>query len=377
MIYLDYAATSPLHPEILKSYQTLLQESFANSESIYDLGFKVKNQLERSREICAQFLGVQAKDLIFTSGASEANALAIKGVAFGYEHLGKHLITTAIEHSSVLEAFKQLENLHGFELTILEVDEYGLISLKQLKESLRDDTILVSIMAVNNEIGTIQPIQEAQEIIDKHSHAFFHVDSVQALGKINLDIRPFDLASFSAHKIGGLKGSGLLYKKQHIRLAPLIHGGTQEYAMRGGTVNSHAQILFAKTMRLALDAYEKNQDRIKTLKEFFVREISLIDNCSVNSPAQSSDFITSFSTNHVPSEIMLNGLVAKGIYVSARSTCHGYEKTRSYVLEAIGAKPLAMDTVIRVSFGYDTTKEDVSSLLQAIKEIINYVGPTS
>lgn len=373
MIYLDNAATTPLHPEILASYQELLSNSFANSESIYDLGFNVKKQLEKSRKIIAKLFGVRSNDLIFTSGASEANAMAIKGYALAQQVRGKHLITTNVEHSSVLNAFEQLETTFGFEVTYLEVNKEGFINLDELKTSLRNDTTLVSIMAINNEIGTIQPLSEISAIIKENSKAIFHVDAVQALGKIDLDFSLFDMASFSAHKINGLKGSGLLYKRAHLEIEPLIHGGSQEFGLRGGTSNAAVHILLAKTIRLALESQKENEENIKEIKQFCIEQLRDMKNFTIHTPVISSDYIVSFSSNSVPSEIMLNGLVANNIYVSARSTCHSRDDSYSYVLEAIGANEQEKKSVIRISMGYKSTKEDLIKTFEIIRELVNYV----
>lgn len=373
MIYLDNAATTPLHPEILASYQELLSNSFANSESIYDLGFNVKKQLEKSRKIIAKLFGVRSNDLIFTSGASEANAMAIKGYALAQQVRGKHLITTNVEHSSVLNAFEQLETTFGFEVTYLEVNKEGFINLDELKTSLRNDTTLVSIMAINNEIGTIQPLSEISAIIKENSKAIFHVDAVQALGKIDLDFSLFDMASFSAHKINGLKGSGLLYKRAHLEIEPLIHGGSQEFGLRGGTSNAAVHILLAKTIRLALESQKENEENIKEIKQFCIEKLRDMKNFTIHTPVISSDYIVSFSSNSVPSEIMLNGLVANNIYVSARSTCHSRDDSYSYVLEAIGANEQEKKSVIRISMGYKSTKEDLIKTFEIIRELVNYV----
>lgn len=373
LIYLDNAATTPLHPEILASYQELLSNSFANSESIYDLGFNVKKQLEKSRKIIAKLFAVRSNDLIFTSGASEANAMAIKGYALAQQVRGKHLITTNVEHSSVLNAFEQLETTFGFEVTYLEVNKEGFINLDELKTSLRNDTTLVSIMAINNEIGTIQPLSEISAIIKENSKAIFHVDAVQALGKIDLDFSLFDMASFSAHKINGLKGSGLLYKRAHLEIEPLIHGGSQEFGLRGGTSNAAVHILLAKTIRLALESQKENEENIKEIKQFCIEKLRDMKNFTIHTPVISSDYIVSFSSNSVPSEIMLNGLVANNIYVSARSTCHSRDDSYSYVLEAIGANEQEKKSVIRISMGYKSTKEDLIKTFEIIRELVNYV----
>ncbi len=273
----------------------------------------------------------------------------------------------------MLNTFEQLENTFGFDVTYLQVNKEGFIDLDELKTSLRNDTILVSIMAINNEIGTIQPLKEISTIIKENSKAVFHVDAVQALGKIDLDFSLFDMASFSAHKINGLKGSGLLYKKAHLEIEPLIHGGSQEFGLRGGTSNAAVHILLAKTIRLALESQRENEENIKEIKKYCIDELKKMKNFSIHTPVLSSDYIVSFSSNSVPSEIMLNGLVANNIYVSARSTCHSRDDSYSYVLEAIGANEQEKKSVIRISMGYKSTKEDLRKTFEIIRELVNYV----
>ena len=265
MIYLDYVATTPLNPQVYETYTKLLKDKFANADSMYDLGLEVELLMEKSRLLTAKMLGVEKDELIFTSGASEANNMAIKGTALQYWHRGKHVITSCIEHSSVYESFKELERVFGFEVTYLPVDQHGLIHLEDLKQALKEETILVSLMYVNNEVGTVFPIEEVKKIIKQYPKIKLHVDMVQALGKIPISLEDVDLASFSAHKIEGLKGSGLLYKKRNCQLVPLISGGQQEQGLRGGTSNACTNIVFAKTLRLALENFEMKQQHVKTL----------------------------------------------------------------------------------------------------------------
>lgn len=377
MIYLDHASTTPLHPQVKESYHKLIDESFANADSIYDLGFKVKNQLEKSRQVIADLFAVNTRDLIFTSGASEANALAIKGYALANRSKGNHLITSAIEHASVLNAFYQLRDDFGFELDIVDVDQQGVINLEQFRQKLKSDTLLVSIMAINNEIGSIQPIEQLSKIIRSSSKAIFHVDIVAAIAKMDIDFSLFDMASLSAHKLGGIKGSGLLYRKQHLELLPLITGGQQENGVRPGTINAHPQILLAKTIRLALLNHHQHYDRIRQMKNKLVDAIQLIDGAIIHAQNSSSDYIVSFSTMRVPSEIMMNGLVDKGIYVSARSTCHSRDEKTSHVLKAIGASHQAQESVIRISLGYENTVEEIDQVIEVIRELVKNVKSKS
>ncbi len=216
-IYFDTASTTPIHPEILGGYCRLLETEFYNSDALYDGATKLAKMMEKSRESIADLLDVYPEEIIFTSGATEANNLAIKGIAFQYPEK-KHLITTQIEHSSVLNVFKRLENDFGYDVTYLPVNSDGVVSLEDLQNAIRKDTLLISIMMVNNEVGSIQPVLEMKQWIKMNTQAFFHVDAVQALGKIPVDCKDIDLISFSAHNIEGLKGSGILVKKKHVQL---------------------------------------------------------------------------------------------------------------------------------------------------------------
>ena len=217
-IYFDHASSTPVHPEIIKNLSELTLVHYANSESLHEAGLTIQTMIRKSREAIASLLGVLASEITFTSGATEANNILIKGIAFAYQHKGKHLITTSVEHSSVLESFQDLEKFFGFEVTYLPVDQDGRIRVGDLEKSLRKDTTLVSIMAVNNETGTIMPIQECAKIVHSNSQAIFHVDGVQALTKIDLDLSSIDCISFSAHKINGVKGSGLFVKKKNVQI---------------------------------------------------------------------------------------------------------------------------------------------------------------
>ena len=228
MIYLDYVSTTPLNQEVNHMYQSLLNDYFANADSLYSIGLKTSALMERSRELTAQLLHVLPEEIIFTSGASESNSAAIKGCAFQYQNRGKHIITTAVEHSSVYQSCIQLRDVFGFEVDFISVDASGNLDLKQLEEAIRPDTILITMMYVNNEVGMVFPIEKVYQMIQKINPKIkLHVDMVQALGKMPIDLTHVDLASFSAHKIYGLKGSGVLYKKTSKSLVPLINGGQQ------------------------------------------------------------------------------------------------------------------------------------------------------
>ena len=374
MIYVDYASTTPTSEEVLKSYNQLLNRYYANSESLHSLGVEVYQTMEKSRQQTASLLNVKPNEVIFTSGASEANSMAIKGICFQYQTKGKHVITSKIEHSSVINAFKQLEEVFGFEVTYLDVDANGVIDMDQLRNSLRNDTILCSIMYVNNEVGSIQPIDEIKKLVRKYPNCFLHVDCVQALGKLSIDLQDIDLATMSAHKIYGLKGSGILVKKQHISLVPLINGGQQEMGLRGGTANACTHIMFAKTLRLALEQRESRYGYVKKLNDYLRKELSRIDGVVINSADNASPYILSFSCLRLPSEVHMNALNEKGIYVSAQSTCGSKSHEYSYVLQAMGIKNERLHGVIRLSLSHLNTMDEMHTIVEVVKENVRKYG---
>lgn len=370
-IYLDNASTTQLNEEVLSSYQKMIATYFENSDALYDSGVKVKSFQENSRKAIADFFNVPKESIIFTSGASEANNIAIKGSVF-FDNDRKHIITSSIEHSSVLNAMYQLRDYFGFDLTILEVDIQGKINLETLKNSLNKNTCLVSLMYVNNEVGSINPIKEAAKIIKKNSNAIFHVDMVQALGKINIDLHDIDLASFSAHKIEGLKGSGLLIKKPHIKLLPLINGGQQEFGLRGGTSNALVNSLLYKTIRLCYENQDNNY--INKLNNYFINQLLTIDGILINSPEDGVKNIINFSYEKIYSEVMMNALNNKGIMVSAQSTCASNSNNPSRVLLSMGYSNIRSNTCIRVSLSRHNTKDEIDYFITTLKEIVSKYG---
>ncbi|MBQ7889248.1 MAG: cysteine desulfurase [Erysipelotrichaceae bacterium] len=372
-VYLDYASTTPVHPEILKAYKGLLDVWFVNSESLYQEGAQLHQLMEKSRAQTASLLNVRPNEIIFTSGASEASSMAIKGVAFRHLEKKGHLITTQVEHSSVTNCFKQLEEL-GFEVTWLSVDKRGCISMDELKKSVRHDTLLVSIMMVNNEVGAINPINEIKAYLKNHSHALLHVDCVQALGKIPVDLKDIDMASFSAHKIHGLKGSGVLFCRQHIDLMPLVCGGQQEFGRRGGTENALVNLMFAKTLRLALEGQKNGYEHAKMLNEYCIEQLSKMPEIELNSSSEGLPHILNFSCSTMLSEVLMNALNTRGFCVSAQSTCHSKSKAPSFVLKAMGYSDQRALSSIRLSFSYETTLKDVESFIHTLKECTQKYG---
>ena len=365
-IYLDHVSTTKTYPEVLDTYKKLLDEYYCNSDALYDDGVAVYRLQEQARANIANLLNVRANEIIFTSGASEASSLAIKGLAL--ENLDrKHIITSIYEHSSVYNAIKQLEEKLGFEVTYLEPNEHGVIEAEEVRKALRKDTLLVSIMCVNNEIGAINDINTIKEIVKKESNAYFHTDMTQSLAKMQIDLKDVDMASFSAHKIHGLKGSGFLYKRDYIKLAPLISGGQQEFGIRGGTSNALVNIVLAKTLRLALEDFDKNHQKVNELYNYCLAKLNELDFVKVNSFVGGIDNLINISTG-VTSEVMMNALNAKGIMVSSKSTCGSRENEPSRVLKSIGVDD---NYAIRISFDKTNTKEEVDIFIDCLKEIVN------
>ncbi len=373
-IYLDHVSSTPVHPSIIKAMGELLPIHYANSDAIHSAGTRIDSLILRSRSAIAAAFDVSSEEIVFTSGATEANNTIIKGIAFANQSKGKHLITTPVEHSSVYSSMEWLENEFGFEVTYLPVDGDGRVRPQDLKDALRPDTILVSIMYVNNEIGTIMPIEELAEVVKANSRAYFHVDCVQALGKIPLCITNVDAASFSAHKINGVKGSGIMLKRKHVPLLPLISGGQQEMGMRGGTHNAIANILFAKTLRIALEEEEAHRNQARLLKQRLLEGLAKISDVVINSPqADCSDFILNISCLTVTSEVMMNWLNMHHIFVSAQSTCSSKTKQPSHTLSAMHLPQITLDGSLRIGLGASNTVEEIDTFLSVLEEgIITY-----
>ena len=372
MIYLDYVATTPLRPEVLSTYNNLLEKYFFNADSMYDKGIEVNRLMEHSRKLISEMLKVKEDELIFTSCGSESNNLAIKGVAFQYQNRGKHIITTAIEHSSVYETCKELEKTFGFEVTYLKVDQKGRISLQELQDSIRDDTILVSIMYVNNEIGVINPIEEIKQIVKKYDKIKLHFDMVQALGKLPIDLTDVDLASFSAHKIYGLKGSGLLFKRRSTTIVPLINGGQQEFGMRGGTSNACSNIVFAKTLRLALENFDNKAKHIKMINSYARKCLNQIEGVIINSDETCCiSSILNFSCPGYKPEVILHGLESEEIYLSTRSACSSKSENISRIMAQLNLDKEIASSALRISFGEHTTIEDFDKFCYYLQESLS------
>ncbi len=375
-IYLDYNATTPLDPRVLESmYPYLMKNSFGNPSSIHWAGREARGALDEARERAASLLGAQPKEIFFTSGGSESNNSAIKGIAFELREKRGHLITTQVEHASILETFRFLE-AHGFWVTYLGVDKYGLIDLEELEGAITDDTILVSVMFANNETGVIMPIEEIVEIV-KEKGVIFHTDAVQTVGKINVNLGniPIDLLSLSAHKIYGPKGTGALFVRDGVKLTPVIHGGGQERGRRSGTENIAGIVGLGKACKLAKEEGESRKSRIKELREELYEGIlERISGIRLNGHPEKMLFNTlNVSFEGADGESIVMNLDLEGIAVSTGSACSEGNTEPSHVLLAMGLSPELAASSIRFSLGRFTKKEDIERVLEVLPGVIERI----
>ncbi len=370
MIYLDYAATSPVNPEVLDTFLKINQRFFANTSSAHKLGFEVSQLELKAREQIAKLFNVKVNEVLFTSGATESNNLAIKGCCLKYLNRGKHIITSAGEHASVLNSFKQLEEEFGFRVTILPLNEDGKISFDDLKNAISEDTIFISIMAVNNEVGSINDIEKIGEYLKKFPKIIFHVDATQAVGKINISYQNVDLVSISAHKINGFKGSGVLLKKEKIDLLPILSGGGQEYTYRSGTTNFPYEVCTSKTLRIAFEKQEEHYQYVKKLNLLLREKLAKLDGVGFNSPNDASPYILNFYVNKKAS-VVSEALSNRGIYVSTQSACSSKKTSLSHVLKAMGKSDYISENSIRVSLSQLNNESDIITFVNELKEILN------
>lgn len=363
-IYLDYAATTPISPEV-KEVMINHFDTFGNPSSLHHLGVVAEKLIKQARKQVSDALGVNEREIIFTSGGTEANNLAIQGLTLN--RTNARYITSQIEHPSVLGTFEWLEK-NGADVVYLPVDEHGRVMLDALKSALSNETVLVSIMAVNNETGTIQPVQEIGTMIQTFNREFqaqvrFHVDAVQAFGKFTLmpEKLNVDAMSISAHKIGGPKGIGALYVKKGINLKPLMFGGQQEQGVRPGTENGLGIVAFGKAAELAKNHMAQRESYVKEIKSTFIdalmQEPEIIINGTVD--ASASPYIINLSVMGVKGEVLLHTLEMKGLYVATGSACSSKKKVASHVLRAMKLNDARLEGAIRISFSHLTTIEEV------------------
>lgn len=370
-IYLDHAATTPLRPEVVEVMLPYFTSEFGNASSVYGWGRRARQALDGARDTVSNLLGASANEIIFTSGGSEGANLAIKGVAWAYQNKGKHIITSAIEHHAVLDTVRWLGK-HGFDITILPVDEEGRVTPVQVQEALRPDTILVSIMHANNEVGTIQPISEIGAIVRGHG-AYFHTDAVQTAGvlEINVEDLNVDLLSLSAHKFYGPKGVGALYVRKGVRLEPLVHGGAQEKRRRAGTENVAGIVGLAKAFELAQAERAQESERLTRLRNRLLQGLQKIPFTKVNG---SLDHRLPNNVNvcfqFIEGESMLLNLDLRGIAASSGSACTSGSLDPSHVLLAMGLSHEIAHGSLRLTLGRENTEADVDFVLNQIPAIV-------
>ena len=369
-IYLDNAATTRLNEEVAALFIETNKLHFANPNSIHELGIKALKCLQISRENILSSFRLKRHKVMFTSSSTEANNIAIKGYCLNYQNRGKHIITTNIEHPSVLECFYQLRDKFGFEVTILEVNENGIVLPSQVEQAMRKDTILVSVMAINNEIGSINPVEEIADIVHKFPKCNFHVDTTQAIGKLNLNYDKFDMFVVSAHKIHGLKGCGALIYKNSLTFLPLISGGGQEEGFRSGTSSVANAVCLDKAIKLALN---ENRNHITELKNRLIHGLKSLDGVELNSPEDASPYIVNFSLTKKKASVVVEALSMNKIYVSSVSACNSKKEAMSYVVKAIGKSDGLAHNTIRVSFDQENTIEDVDTFLDSLKYILETI----
>lgn len=380
-VYLDYASTTPVDTRIVKAMAPYFGEKFGNTMSLHSLGQEAKVALEESRSELARILGVKSREIIFTSSATESNNLVLKGVAFANIEKGRHIIVSSIEHECVLESAKWLEK-QGFEVTRLKVDKYGFVDIRELERAIRKDTILVSIIHANNEVGTIQPIAEIGRIIQNtkyklQSTIYFHTDASQSFGKIPVDVNKMqvDLLTVSSHKIYGPKGAALLYVREGIKIEPLLHGGGHEEGLRSSTVNVPAIVGFAKAAQLCKTTMKQEGSCLTRLSTKLIKGVlEKIPNVLLNGHlAKRLPNIVNFTFKGVEGETLVFKLDLIGIFVSTGSACSLIEMEPSHVLLAMGLNPRDAKSSVRFSLGRFTTEKDIDYVLsvlpKAVKEL--------
>ncbi|MFZ5942814.1 MAG: cysteine desulfurase family protein [Bacillota bacterium] len=372
MLYLDNCATTPIHPQVLKVMTDVLEKHFGNPSSLHKIGLEAERLLRRSRQIAASTLGVGENEIIFTSGGTEGDNLAIKGTAFAYQNRGQHIITTKIEHPAVIAACRQLENM-GFSVTYLEVNNWGLININELVNSIRNDTILVSVMHVNNEVGSIQPLDKIGRILRNYPKIIFHADGVQGFAKVPLKLKDWgvDIYTISGHKINGPKGVGAVYVRDGVKPIPLLAGGGQEGGLRSGTENLPGIVGFAKSCQIAREIFVENGGKIIQLRKKCINLLRQnIQEIIINSPEdKGSPYILNVSIPGLKGEVLVHALEEQGVFVSTGSACSSKKDFTSPVLNAMGIDRNISSGSIRVSFSYDTEENHIDYFVKSLGKV--------
>jgi cysteine desulfurase len=371
-IYLDHSATTPVRPEVAEIVHDYMTDFFGNPSSVHSYGRTAKTALSEARKQIAEVIGASSEEIFFTSGGTESDNIAIFGAAYQHAEKGKHIITTAIEHHAVLDAFKILEK-EGYELTILPVDEYGMVNLSDIEKAIKQDTILISVMHANNEVGTIQPIEEISRLARKKG-VLFHVDAVQSFGKLSIDAKKLDidLLSVSGHKIYGPKGTGFLYVRNGVKLRPLFYGGEQEGKLRPGTENLSGIVGLGVAAELVVVDMEKEMLRLSKLRDKLITGLlEKVPDIKINGhPEKRVAINANISFSFVKGKELLHALDLHGIAASSGSACSAAFVNPSHVLIAMGlSKELAQGS-IRMTLGQENDEEDIDYVLDVLPSIV-------
>ena len=366
MIYLDYSATTPVDEEVIDTYSKVCKEFIGNPNSLHKLGLEAKKLIDASTNQIAKILKVKPSEIIYTSGASEANNMAIKGVVSKYSNRGKHIITTELEHSSIIAPLNYLQS-KGYEVDFVKLDENGLVDLDDLNNLIRDDTVLVSIASVNSEVGIGQDLKKIRKVISKNPRTIFHSDVTQSIGKEKIDLSVVDLASMSCQKFFGMKGCGALYKRDGLIIDPLIHGGKSTTIFRSGTPATPLIASFAKALRLVYEDFEKKDNYIHELNSYFIDKLSKLD-VSINSNKYCVPQVVNLSIKGIKPETMQHALEEYEIYISTQTACSTGDYSRA-VYAVTHSKERASHS-IRVSLSYKTTYEEIDDFIDVFSRLI-------
>lgn len=375
--YLDNSATTRVYPEVVELMSKIMLEDYGNPSSMHNKGVEAEKYVTEATKRIAKALKVQEKEIFYTSGGTESDNLALIGTAMANKRAGMHIITTKVEHPAILNTVAYLSS-EGFEIDYLSVDSVGRISLEELKEKLRKDTILVSVMHTNNEVGAVMPIAEAGALIKSvNPSCLFHVDAVQGFGKAEIYPKRMniDMLSVSGHKIHGPKGIGILYINEKVKIKPISYGGGQQKGMRNGTLNVPGIAGIGLATEMITKDIQAKRQKLFELKKYFLAEASKIENVTINGCVpehveETAPHIINISVEGLRSEVMLHALEEKGIYVSAGSACASHSKKESSTLKSMGATAAQMDGALRISMSEFTTKEQLEYTISSLKEVI-------
>lgn len=376
MIYFDNGSTTKVKPSVLETYLKVSESYFGNPSSLHGLGEKTSRLLNQSRKQLAELIGVETDEIYFTSGGTEGDNWVIKGTAMEKRSYGRHIVTSSVEHPAVRESMKQLERT-GWEVTYLPVNSEGIISIEELKNALKKETVLVSVMAVNNEIGSIQPIKEIGKLLENYPSIHFHVDAVQSVGKVDLTLGKnsrVDMAVFSGHKFHAPRGVGFVYIKKGRQLAPLLNGGGQEFGKRSGTENLPAVVAMTKALRLLKEETENKQKQMRNLTDQLEEYLEKLKHVKIFSPKCRAPHILCFGIKGIRGEVTVHALEKEGIFVSTTSACSSRSGTESSTLLAMGISKWSAETAIRVSLSELNEEEELKKFIQSFEKVYNQLA---